>query len=99
MEDAIWLAVCEVSVRPGDLPSGFTKAFGRATTWADSLETVKKKVSQCLESYEWELIAIEDARPIDDCQDYSAETTDLVARTRQDGKATLLGRFYSYKEN
>jgi len=97
MEEAIWMAVCEVLVEPGDLPSGSTKAFVRVTTWADSVETLKEKVSRYLSSYEWNLISIEAASPIDESRDYSEEIADMIARTRDNAKAIILGRFYSYK--
>ncbi len=99
MPSVIWLAGCEVSVERGDLPSGATKAFTRITTWADSLETLRTKVSRYLESYSWHLLDIESAAPIGDPDDYDDETIDMIARTRTNPSAIILGRFFSYKEN
>jgi hypothetical protein len=44
------VAGAEILVKPGDLPSGNTKAFVNAVTWADSSNNAEKKVSQCLKS-------------------------------------------------
>ena len=98
MAEVIWTAVCEVLVEPGDLPSGNTKAFVRITTWADSLEAVREKVSRYLESHRWKLLSIEDARPIDN-REYVPDTADMIERTRANRDAIILGRFDSYKEN
>jgi hypothetical protein len=99
MEQFIWKAVCEVLVEPGDLPSGSTKGFVSVTTWADSVETVKEKVAGYLASHQWRLLAIEDAKPIDERQDYGEESADMIARTRANPRAIILGRFFSYKES
>jgi hypothetical protein len=99
MPNTIWLAVCEVAVEPGDLPSGANKAFTRITTWADSLEAVEAKVSRYLESYRWQLLSIESAAPIGDADTYDDETIDMISRTRANPTAIILGRFFSYRED
>src|SRR5437870_1125475 len=95
----IWKVVAEVLVEPGDMPSGSTKGFLTATTWADSLDTVTKKLSRYLESYKWHLISIEDAHPIDENQDYGEEIAEMIERTRNNQDAIILGTFFSYKED
>lgn len=99
MPQSIWMAVCEVSVELGDLPSGATKAFARITTWADSEEVVREKVSRYLESYRWQLLSIESATPIAQGTAYDDEMTDMITRTRTNPTAIILGRFFSYKES
>jgi hypothetical protein len=42
------------------------RTFVNVTTWADSLETAREKLSRYLESFKWHLISIEDAHPIDE---------------------------------
>jgi len=95
----MWIATSEVLVEPGDLPSGSTKAFVNVTTWADSLDTVREKVSRCLESYKWHLISIEDAHPIDEGRDYGEEIAEMIERTRNNADAVILGRLFTYKGN
>jgi hypothetical protein len=97
--ETIWMSTCEVLVEPGDLPSGSTKAFTNVTTWADSRDKVREKVSRYLESYKWHLISIEDAHPIDDNRDYGEEIAGMIERTRENPEAIILGHFFSYKEN
>jgi hypothetical protein len=97
--EQIWKVIAEVLVEPGDLPSGDTKGFLIVTTWADSLETARQKLSRYLESYKWHLISIEDAHPIDETLDYGEEIDDMIARTVRDGNAIILGTFHSYKED
>jgi hypothetical protein len=97
--EAMWKVVAEVLVEPGDMPSGSTKAFVPVTTWADSADTAREKLSRYLESFNWHLISIEDAHPIDENGDYGEEVADMIERTRNNPKAIILGRFFSYKEN
>jgi hypothetical protein len=93
----IWLVHCEVLVEPGDLPSGSTKGFLRVTMWADSEESVKERLSGCLESYRWHLISIERAHPIEERAEYPEEVSEMIERTRNNENAIILGRIYSYK--
>ena len=93
----IWLVLCEILVEPGDLPSGSTKGFLRVTMWADSEESVKERLSECLESYRWHLISIEKANPIEESVEYPEEILLMIERTRNSENAIILGRIYSYK--
>lgn len=95
---SIWLITSEITVEPGDLPSGATTAFVNVTTWADSLDSAKEKLSNYLSSFKWYLVAIENAHPIDENQDYGDEIADMIRRTRLDPRAIILGRFHSYRE-
>jgi hypothetical protein len=95
----IWLVTSEILVQPGDMPSGSTKGFVNITTWADSVETVREKLSRYLETFKWHLISIEKAQPIDESHDYGNEIEDMLERTRSNPDAIILGTFHSYKEN
>lgn len=97
--ETIWMATCEVLVEPGDLPSGSTKAFANITTWADSIDTAKDKISRYLESFRWHLISVEDAHPVDESHAYDDEASDMIERTKGNPDAIILGHFFSYKEN
>jgi hypothetical protein len=99
MADTIWMAVCEIAVEPGDLPSGATKGFARITTWADSPETLREKVSTYLALYKWQLLFIETAHPVDEERSCDDETRDMITRTRVNKQAIILGRFFSYRES
>jgi len=76
-----------------------TKAFVPVTTWADSAESAEKKLSDYLKSFKWHLISVEDARRIDEREDYGDEVAEMIDRTRSNPRAIILGRFFSYKEN
>jgi hypothetical protein len=97
--ESIWLVTSEVQVEPSDLPSGSTSAFVNVTTWADSIEAIREKLSFYLERYNWHLISIEKANPIDESHDYGDEIEDMIERTRTNPQAIILGTFHSYKVN
>ena len=97
--ESIWITLAEISVEPGDLPSGATRAFAKITTWADSSKTVEEKLSRYLETYKWRLLSMQDAQPIDEEHDYGDEIQHMIERTRENPKAIILGRFFSYKVN
>jgi len=97
--ETVWIVTCEVLVAPDDLPSGCTKAFVNLTTWADSVEVIRKSVSRYMETSKWHLISIEDAHPIDDKRNYDEEVIDMIERARENPGTIILGRFFSYKEN
>jgi hypothetical protein len=95
----IWIATSEILVEPGDLPSGSTKGFANVTTWADSADMLKDKLSRYLESFKWHLISLEDAHAIEEDHIYNDELSEMIERTRNNPDAIILGRFFSYKEN
>jgi hypothetical protein len=95
----IWMACAEIQVVPGDTPSGASKGFINVVTWADSAESAKDKLERYLQSFEWRLISIEDARPIDEGKDYGEEIEDMIDRTRSNPNAIILGTFHSYWEH
>jgi hypothetical protein len=95
----MWMVTSEVLVEAGDLPSGSTKAFVNVIAWADSVDTLKDKLSCYLESYNWHLISIEKAQPIDESRDYGEEVAEMIAKTRNNPDAIILGRFFTYKED
>lgn len=97
--EKIWKVIAEILVEPGDMPSGSTKGFMTVTTWADSAQAAEGKLARYLESFKWHLIAIEDARPVDENQDYGEQIEDMINRTRSNPKAIILGTFHSYKGN
>ncbi|HEY3973977.1 MAG TPA: hypothetical protein VGM18_13305 [Candidatus Sulfotelmatobacter sp.] len=97
--ETIWMTTCEVLVEPGDLPSGSTKAFANVTTWADSREMARDKISHYLESFKWHLISVEGAHPVDESRNYDEEASDMIERAKGNRDAIILGRFFSYKEN
>jgi hypothetical protein len=98
--ERIWKLVIEVLVEPGDMPSGLTKGFMNVTTWADSAESARDKLDKYIERFKWHVISIEDARPIADDEQFEDESMeDMIARTRTNPNAIILGTFHGYKEN
>jgi hypothetical protein len=93
------MVVAEVLVRPGVLTDGRTKAFVPVTTWADSVDCARRKLSDYLDSFKWHLVSIEDAHPIEENRQYSEEVADMIERTRNNPDAIILGRFFTYREN
>jgi hypothetical protein len=98
--EQIWKLVVEVLVQPGDMPSGLTKGFMNVTTWADSVETARDKLRNYIQRFQWRILSIEEARPLADDEEFEDENmADMVARTRTNPKAIILGTFHAYKEN
>jgi hypothetical protein len=98
--ERIWKLVAEVLVEPGDMPSGLTKGFMNVATWADSAESARNKLAKYIERFKWHVISIEDARLVADDEEYDDEQMeDMIARTRTNPNAIILGTFHGYKEN
>ena len=97
--ERIWKLVAEVLVEPGDMPSGLTKGFMNVTTWADSAESAREKLARYIERFNWHVMGIEDARAVADGDEYDDEQMeDMIARTRTNRSAIILGTFHGYKE-
>jgi hypothetical protein len=98
--DQIWKLVAEVLVERGDMPSGLTKGFMNVTTWAESAESAKEKLANYIARFNWHVISIKEARPIADDEVFDDENMeDMIARTRTNPKAIILGTFHGYREN
>ena len=98
--EQIWKLVAEILVEPGDMSSGLTKGFVNVTTWAYSADSAREKLAQYIKRFNWHVIGIEDARPVGDDEEYEDEQMeDMIARTRTNPKAIILGTFHGYKEN
>jgi hypothetical protein len=97
--ERIWKLVAEVFVERGDMPSDLTKGFMNVTTWATSAESAREKLAKYIERFNWRIISVEDAHPIDDSEEYDEQMEDMIARTRTNPNAIILGTFHGYKEN
>jgi hypothetical protein len=95
--EKVWVITAEILVNAGDLPSGNTNAFVNAATWADCSSTAEEKVAECLKSYQWQLVGIEDTHPFDDSRSYGDEMLEIVDQVRADPRACIIGRAFSYK--
>jgi hypothetical protein len=93
----LWVVTAEIVVERGDLLSGNTNAFVNAVTWADSSGQAEQKLRECLESYEWSLVGIEDAHPFDDARGYGDKVLDAVERARGLPQACIIIEAFSYK--
>ena len=95
----LWLIKIEMTVQPEDFPSGDTVGFVNVITWAESLEHAKNKISAYLLTFDWHVIDVGDAEPIDREFVYSDEIAEMIERAETNPRAILLGTFYSYKVN
>ncbi len=93
----LWVVTAEIVVERGDLPSGNTNAFVNVVTWADSPSRVTQKVRQCLESYGWSLVGIEDAHPFDEARIYGDKVLDTVEQAKSNPQACIMVEAFSYK--
>ena len=98
--EQIWKLVVEVLVQPGDMPSGLTKGFMNVTTWAESEEAARDKLATYIQRFQWQILSVENARPLADDEEFKDDKmTDMVARTRTNPDAIILGTFHGYREN
>src|SRR4051812_2072570 len=96
----IWKLVVEVLVEPGDMPSGLTKGFMNVMTWANSADLAANKLAKYIEGFNWKLISIEKACPVDDNTTYDdEEMADMIERTRMNANAIILGTLHGYRES
>jgi hypothetical protein len=96
----IWKLVAEILVQPGDMPTGLTKGFMNVTTWADSAESAAQKLSGYIKRFNWHVISIEEARIVGEDDEFADEQLeDMVAKTRSNPDAIILGTFHGYKTN
>lgn len=95
--EKLWIAMCEITVEPGDLPSGKTLAFSNVVTWGESSEEVQEKIQSYLAQFKWGLIGCERVKPVEEGGDYGEELADLLRQAEGNTDAILLGRFFSYK--
>jgi hypothetical protein len=95
----LWIIRAEITVQPEDFPSGDTVGFINVITWADSVETIRSKLSSYLETFDWHLLKIEDAHLVDSDLVYHDEIEDMIERASNNPQSILLGTFFSYKVN
>src|SRR5579871_4776912 len=93
----LWIAHSEISVEPGDLPSGSTLMFCNIVTWGDRPQEVEEKIKSYLATFNWTLIGVDRIELAKQDQDYGDEFNDLLVRAANNPEAIILGRFYSYK--
>jgi hypothetical protein len=93
----VWITTAEISVEPGDMPSGDTLGFMRITMWASSHEEFYQRLNVYLAQYSWKLLSMEKTEIVDPSVDYGDEVNQMIDETLQDQNAIRLGTFYSYK--
>jgi hypothetical protein len=98
--ERVWRLVIELSVPPGDMSSGRSHEFMNVITWADCCESAKKKITEYLQEFRWQVIGVEDAHVISEDEEYSSEEmSDMISRTRVNPDAIILGTFHTYPTN
>lgn len=93
----LWVVTAEIVVGRGDFSSGNTNAFVNVVTWANSSSQVEQKLRQCLESYGWSLVGIEDAHRFDEARSYSDKVLDTVEQAKNNPQACIIVEAFSYK--
>jgi len=73
--------------------------FMSFTTLAESQEMAEAKIRECVESYGWHLISMENAHVVSDDRQYGEVELDQIARTRMNPNAVIYGTFHTYKTN
>jgi hypothetical protein len=98
MRQEIWIGTIEISFTNPEGPTVVKPkpAFTVVTTWASSFDEFSRKCQRMLESYGWNLLGIENARPVPAEAEFSEEVEDMLERTRNNPNAIIYGTFYSY---
>ena len=95
----LWIATCEVSLKPGDIESGRTLAFTNIVTWGQDNEGALENIRAYFAEYRWTLIECETIKPVEDGKDYGDELNDLIERAAGNPNAVIYGTFHTYKPN
>ena len=95
----LWRLMIEVSVKPDDIPNSNTLGFINVVTWADAVDTAKRKVAKYLESFEWSVLEFEDTHIVDRNLTYGDEMADMIDHASSNPEAIILGTFHSYEVN
>jgi hypothetical protein len=93
---AIWIGTIEISWSDEKTPTVFQPAFTVVTTWATSPEEFRDKCVRMLENYGWNLLGVEQAKPVPNDGEFSEEVEDMLTRTRTNPNAIIYGTFHSY---
>lgn len=96
MPRRIWLGTVHLEYATEEAPLRLRRAFTNVTTWACDLDEFVQKSEQMLEHYGWRLLGVEEARPVDESQEFEDEMRKMIERTRKNPSAVIYGAFHTY---
>jgi len=85
-----------MKIRPDDGESAYATGFANFITWAESEDEFKKSVLECLEEYEWQMLSVDNVRPVDPRSTYREEIEEIIERARTNPRACIFGTFHTY---
>ena len=91
----LWIGVVEVLTEPstGD---GNTRAFTNVVTWAATASGYLDSVTSVFAEYGWDVLGVENERPIASETGFDEEITDIIERARQNPNACIYATFNYY---
>jgi hypothetical protein len=90
----LWIGTVELLTEPSR--NGDTRAFTNVITWANGLADYKETVESVVCKYDWTLLGIERARPIEDSDEFNQEISDIIAAARHNPNACMIGTLHYY---
>lgn len=91
----LWIGVVEVLTDPGS-GAGDTRAFTNVIAWATSVSNFGARVTSVFSEYGWNVLGIENARPIRAEMDFDEEIVEIIERARTNSNACIFATFHYY---
>jgi hypothetical protein len=91
----LWIGVVEVLTEPS-AGSGDTRAFTNVVTWAESSSAYLDSVTAVFSKYNWTVLGVEGARPVQSAADFGEAVTDIVERAQSNPSACIYSTFHYY---
>jgi len=90
----LWIGTVELLPEPSR--NGDTRALTNVIAWAIGLADFKRTVESVVCKYDWTLLAIERARPIEDSDEFNQEIADLIASAKLNPNECTIGTLHYY---
>ena len=97
--EQVWIVFLEVLAFIDSAPIEGQLGFIDVVTSASTAELAEKKVRTCLESYEWQILSVEDISEADPEHPYGGDVNELIEDVLQNPTHVRLSTLHSYKAN
>jgi hypothetical protein len=98
--DELWMIRAEIEIEPGDLDlePEYTKGFMNVITWGSSEESIRKRLSDYIGTFHWNLLSIDEACLVSNMKKSSTALDEMIERAKPNPMAIILGTFHTYRE-
>jgi glutamate/tyrosine decarboxylase-like PLP-dependent enzyme len=88
----LWIGTVELLTEPGR--DGHTRAFTNVIAWANELADYKETVESVVSKYQWTLLTVEHARPIEDGEEFNQEINEIIATAKSNANACIVATLH-----